>query len=57
MIGMSHQRDGTLLRAFMIEDVEFTKNPDGSETCLVTFPETLTVLSGDKVKLTYYISE
>ena len=50
-------RDGCLLEAFMVEDVKFTKNLDGSETCLVTFPKELTVLEGDDVKLTYYTSE
>jgi hypothetical protein len=54
---VTHWRDGTLVDAFRVTDVEFRKNLDGSETCLVNFPKTITALSGDKVKLTYYTSE
>ena len=54
---VTHWRDGCLVDGFMVTDSKITKNLDGSESHIFTFPKTLTVLSGDKVKLTYCTSE
>ena len=54
---LTQHRDGCLIDAFMVRGVKFTENPDGSETCRMIFPRTISVQAGDAVKLSYYTSE
>lgn len=54
---LTQSRDGCLIYSAMIDDVEVVQHPDGSETCKIIFPETLTVLTGDSIKLFYNTGE
>lgn len=51
---ITHWRGECLIKAFMVEDKEITKNIDGSETCRMTFPKPLSIRSDDTVRITYF---
>ena len=51
---ISHWRDEFLVDAFMVKDNRVTQNIDGSETQQLIFPHELTILSGDKINITYF---